>query len=508
MPTWTKEVVDLSVAGTALTIDSVKIDGDTIGHTDDTDLLTLASGALTIAGDTTITGDLTISGNDLTFGNLSMVLNSVTGNVTILVVGASESELELMGTNNDTYFKVSNLGSDKWCFGLDYNNSNFVICDGATLGSSGQEFVLTTAGHLTLEGGLTSGGDAAFTGNITVGGNIIKASDGGSTITLDTSDNVIIAGDLQVSGGDITGPTDNHFSMRSDGDMSFYIDSDNDDTNYFYWSNSITTVARLTEGGDLQLDGTLTVDDTTDTSNAYTGSVIIKGGVAITKKLWVETDLHVNGMANLDAVTVGVDGTGYDVKFFGCTAGSYMLWDESEDELEVYNADILCTSTNESNTTDPRVELYNNESSPSVDDSLGSVRWHGNNDADEKTLFGKIACLSETLTNGEENGEMRATIMNHGEQNVIWLKAEALTTADTVKCTFPQNGGLVIGANSSKQGTLTLWDGGGGNTHGYLVLYSPNGTANYIFCEDDGTLKRHTSAPTAISDGTVIGSQS
>ena len=32
---------------------------------------------------------------------------------------------------------------------------------------------------------------------------------------------------------------------------------------------------------------------------------------------------------------MGVDDTGYDVKFFGATASSYMLWDESEDTLVV-----------------------------------------------------------------------------------------------------------------------------------------------------------------------------
>ena len=32
-------------------------------------------------------------------------------------------------------------------------------------------------------------------------------------------------------------------------------------------------------------------------------------------------------------VQVGVDDTGYDVKFFGATSGNYMLWDESADEL-------------------------------------------------------------------------------------------------------------------------------------------------------------------------------
>ena len=39
------------------------------------------------------------------------------------------------------------------------------------------------------------------------------------------------------------------------------------------------------------------------------------------------------------------------------------------------------------------------------------------------------------------------------------------------------------------------------------MLYSRNGTANYIFCEDDGTLKRHTSVPAANSDGSEIGGQ-
>jgi len=35
------------------------------------------------------------------------------------------------------------------------------------------------------------------------------------------------------------------------------------------------------------------------------------------------------------AVTVGVDDTGHDVKFFGATSGKYMEWDESEDQLNI-----------------------------------------------------------------------------------------------------------------------------------------------------------------------------
>ena len=35
---------------------------------------------------------------------------------------------------------------------------------------------------------------------------------------------------------------------------------------------------------------------------------------------------------------VGVDDTGHDVKFFGATAGAYMLWDESQDDLIIGGA--------------------------------------------------------------------------------------------------------------------------------------------------------------------------
>ena len=37
-------------------------------------------------------------------------------------------------------------------------------------------------------------------------------------------------------------------------------------------------------------------------------------------------------------LTVGVDGTGYDVKFFGDSAGAFMLYDESADTLDVRGA--------------------------------------------------------------------------------------------------------------------------------------------------------------------------
>lgn len=44
-------------------------------------------------------------------------------------------------------------------------------------------------------------------------------------------------------------------------------------------------------------------------------------------------DIVAATVAITGALTVGVDGTGHDVKFYGDTSGAYMLWDESGDEL-------------------------------------------------------------------------------------------------------------------------------------------------------------------------------
>jgi hypothetical protein len=40
-------------------------------------------------------------------------------------------------------------------------------------------------------------------------------------------------------------------------------------------------------------------------------------------------------------LTVGVDDTGHDVKFFGATSGSFLLWDESDDSLELTDSTYL-----------------------------------------------------------------------------------------------------------------------------------------------------------------------
>lgn len=98
----------------------------------------------------------------------------------------------------------------------------------------------------------------------------------------------------------------------------------------------------------------------------------------------------------------------------------------------------------------------------------------------------------------------------------------AVTTGNTANTVYSRAGGadavfgeearfingFYIGRDGAKQGKLTIYDGAGGNTPGYIKIYSPNGTAWYLFVEDDGTVKVHNAVPTQNSDGSEVGGQS
>ena len=113
--------------------------------------------------------------------------------------------------------------------------------------------------------------------------------------------------------------------------------------------------------GSLRVNGIIV--DTDGEIKASTGdSIVIReddGSAVIT----VDT----NGKTSIGGpMDVGVDDTGHDVKFFGATSGAYMLWDESEDTLEVAgDGEILCSSdatlkkdiTNIENATEKLSEL-------------------------------------------------------------------------------------------------------------------------------------------------------
>jgi hypothetical protein len=65
-------------------------------------------------------------------------------------------------------------------------------------------------------------------------------------------------------------------------------------------------------------------------------------GTVTTDGLTVSGTTNLDGAIQLDnTLTAGVDGTGYDIKFFGDTAGSFLLWDQSDDALELTDSTPL-----------------------------------------------------------------------------------------------------------------------------------------------------------------------
>ena len=99
------------------------INGTTIGHTDDTDLMTLASGTLTVAGAVSISGDLTVSGTTTT-------VNQTVVNVTEAFVfeGATADA-------NETTFSIDEPTADR-TVALPDKTGTIELLDGLILNST------------------------------------------------------------------------------------------------------------------------------------------------------------------------------------------------------------------------------------------------------------------------------------------------------------------------------------------------------------------------------------
>jgi hypothetical protein len=131
------------------------------------------------------------------------------------------------------------------------------------------------------------------------------------------------------------------------------------------WANATHAHAASNSGGTLTTVGALDAGSITsgfgtiDTgASAITTTGLISGGSLDIDNVLIngttightcDSDLITVADACLTikgAVTVGVDDTGHDVKFFGAAAGAYMLYDQSCDQLEIRGASAdAATST-------------------------------------------------------------------------------------------------------------------------------------------------------------------
>jgi len=159
---------------------------------------------------------------------------------------------------------------------------------------------------------------------------------------------------------------------------------------------------------------------------------------------------------NNATVTVGVDETGYDVKFFGDTASAYCLWDASEDDLilagvaelvvpdgQLKLGSTLVTSTaDELNTLDITTAGTAQASKAVVLD--GSKNITGLNDiaAVDLTLSGDLTVNGTTTTVNQTNLDV--------SDNIIGLNRGASTNAN--------DSGIIIERGSTGDNAIIAWD--------------------------------------------------
>ena len=373
------------ITGGSLDIDDVVINGTTIGHTDDTDLMTVASGVLTVAGEVDATS-LDISGNADIDGTTNLDAVDIDGATQIdatLSVGVDDTgyDVKFFGATSGKYMEwdesadqldvtgsfdvtgnstmvgtltvgVDDTGHDVKFFGAtagsyliwDESADSLLLTDSTPIkvGDS-QDFTLYHDGSNSY---ITNATGALKVATETSG---IAITLGHSTSEVTVADNLTVTGDLTVNGTTTTvnsttvtvddpiftlgGDTAPGSDENKDRGIEFrYHDGSSARVGFFGYDDSASAFTFLTAA--------------TNSSEVFSGTVgNVTGGIGTFSSLDISGAIDVDGTTNLDAVdidgnvqadgtvTVGVDDTGYDVKFFGATSGQYMLWDESADEL-------------------------------------------------------------------------------------------------------------------------------------------------------------------------------
>jgi len=296
--------------------------GDEVTITKDKEVKFIGAGGLTINWTDTDNGT-NADPYDLTF-TIGTLNQNTTGSAATLTTARNINGVAFDGSANITVTAAGSTLSD-----------TVPVSKGGT----GATSFADKAVLITQDTGTDTVAAAAMSSNgqLLIGGTsgpAVATLTAGSNVTITNADGAIT---IAAAGG---GGSSRSVAGDTDNGVMTWVTSD----------NTFAAEANLTfDGSTLTLAGVADITDTTDASDATgdTGALRCEGGASIAKKLYVGTDLDVGGTTNLDAVdidgnvqldgtlTVGVNDTGKDVKFYGATAGSYLEWDESEDRLHL-----------------------------------------------------------------------------------------------------------------------------------------------------------------------------
>ena len=305
------------ISGGSLDIDDVVINGSTIGHTDDTDLITVANGVATVAGEVSMT-TLDIGGTNVT--STATELNKLDG-ATVTTTEINYLDITTLGTSEaskavtvDSNGDLLVPDSDKFKFGagsdmqLYHDGTNSYITNGTGILKIATETsgIAINIGHGTSE--VTFGDNVTVTGDFTVNG---------TTTTINTT-NLTVTDPLVKFGQGYTGTAyDEGFIVtRGNGSAS------NTANKGFIWDESADEFAAIacnTEDGttagnvtinsyaDLQIDkltaGSLDISGDADIDGTLEADAMTLNGTAITATATLSTGIS---NTNVPVFTSGV----------------------------------------------------------------------------------------------------------------------------------------------------------------------------------------------------------
>ena len=286
------------ITGGSLDIDDVVINGSTIGHTDDTDLITVADGVVTVAGEVSMT-TLDIGGTNVTSTAAELnILDGVTSTAAELNildgVTSTTAELNILDGVTSTTAELNILD------GVTSTAAELNILDGVTATTAElniMDGVTATTAELNIMDGVTSttaelnimDGVTATTAEI----NILDGDTAASSTTLADADRVIVndngtmkqvaLSDFETFFESALDTTSNITTVGALNSGSITSGFGNIDTG----SSTITTTGLIT-GGSLDIDDvvingtTIGHTDDTDLMTVADGVLTVAGEVSMT----------------------------------------------------------------------------------------------------------------------------------------------------------------------------------------------------------------------------------
>ncbi len=219
---------------TALTVDNIEVNGTTIGHTSDTDLMTLASGVLTVAGEVVMT-TLDIGGDNITaIITESEGISSNDNDAGLPTAAAVKDYVD----NSASNISPTNEASDV---------ENFLIFTNAATGAQGPK----TNTKLTLN---------AASDHLMMSGTLFAHT---ASVT-------------DLNAAVISGSSNSNMEISSDQDLVFVIDANNTGTQNYTFKSTTSSIAEMDDAGSLQLSGGLSA------SLGISGSELYLKGVEVT----------------------------------------------------------------------------------------------------------------------------------------------------------------------------------------------------------------------------------